>query len=363
MLSITVHQRGEGWEVESASWFDDSVVDLLHQCCPNLAQLSVCFFESDLFGQEGRGFCKLKFHFSELQYLDISGAQKLESVYLACPKLAILKVTGVCKLRSLKLRQNTDLQLRHVDLTSTFIKDTTLERFLQRVGERLTSLNLGVSALILNEDYVFESMMEENFLREEDFAPVTPGTLLLVAKYVPKLEKLVLQGNNIVPLAFNLRDLAPLANGCVRLMSLTIEDDTNRSEVFTGGPGHNEHDWRAYWVATGGAKFSSLASFRMDGGSSSYVMRTLPPMCPNLVDMEVVFAPNQRYNGYFDHNKPKLSTDPLALSFREHCPLLKSMSITRYRLVGKVKATVEELHDLEDRDEKRWQRQFLGRCR
>lgn len=343
--------------IESAEWFDERVVDLVNHNCPNLEDLTIQFAAPFLFLEKGKGLCKLSLHLPKLTKLRVDGAQKLESIYLACPQLEALSITGICKLQSLDLQRNSALQLNSVGFSNEFIQKEVLQSFFGKAGKSVNSLRLGVSdGSWDSEKDVMKEMLGESFVKLSDLAPITSQILNLVSEHMPKLECLSLHGNELVPLAFRLNDLAPLAKGCPNLKRLALHDNLpseSNSNVVSCAPGNYNFD-HTYWNATGGAKFSSLKQFRMEGASShSFALQTLPAMCPNLERVEVVYARHDWYN----FGKPEVSENPLALVLKDHCMLLDKFYATRLRFLATA-SCIQEPSDPDLRDEQIWQREI-----
>lgn len=207
---------------ESASWFDDRVVELVHNNWPHLEDLSVWFKAEYLFREDGKGFSNLSFHLPKLKKLLLDGAQKLESLHLASPLLESLWIDGAYKFQRFTFQRNSALPLKRVRLTDTFLSAAKLRTFLAQVGHSITSLDLGTSSVAR---YALDEMVAEDYLQKEEFIPVTRQTLELVAEYLPNLEQLSLSGDSEVPLYFQLTDLPLLAKACPKLSKLQIEDN------------------------------------------------------------------------------------------------------------------------------------------
>jgi hypothetical protein len=239
-------------EIESAEWFDERVVDLVHHNCPNLEDLTITFIEPSLYSEEGKGLVNLSLHLPKLIKFRIDGAQKLDSIYLACPKLESLSITGICKLRCLDLQRNSALQLRTVNFTNVFIPEQVLQSFIERAGKSIISFSLRVWNGVDNSNkFIMEGMQQDSwgeppFLESSDLSPIVPKILALMGLHMPQLESLSLDGNELVPLAFRLNDLAPLAKGCPKLRSLAIRDigvpSTNVTSVA-----HGQQIDHTYW--------------------------------------------------------------------------------------------------------------------
>jgi hypothetical protein len=157
------------------------------------------------------------------------------------------------------------VQLKSLDLTNTVIKDSTLQSFFAMTGETITSFAVGIEDA--PTDFL-KRMMDDGMIEENEPIRISAGTLSMFATFLPKLEKLKLSGDSLVPLAFKLTDLAPIAKGCPRLESLTIDVGESMSSITSWeGPIHPDNQTKAaFWVRANDSKFSSLKSLRMEGG-------------------------------------------------------------------------------------------------
>lgn len=326
------------------AWVDDRFVGLLQENCPNLEKLSLV--QSLEVYEESMELSQPTFFLPSLRSLTIQGAHKMESIDLACPSLETLSIRNAFNLHTIS---HVEVQLNSVDLTNTVIKENTLQSFLAMTGETATSFAIGIDDAATN---FLKRMMDDGAIKENEPIRIRSGTLSMFATFLPKLEKLSLSGDSIVPLAFKLTNLAPIAKGCPRLESLTLIDVVGSSITSWEGPIHPDNQTEAaFWAGANGSKFSSLKSLRMKGcHPQAYTLRKLPVMCPNLEESEVVFPRDMIYRW----QEPQLDSFSIVEGLKLHCPELKRFYVTRYHFKAS-KETGVKAFDSEEWDKHSWQ--------